>query len=409
MKWPRSKLAWTGWVAGLGGAAVLVALLVAWSGVYNVAATAGHQPWIEWFLELGMRRSVNAQSIGIETRDIPLDDSLALGAAHYHAGCAPCHGGPGLPRNSIYTEMLPAPPRLEEYLVEWSRPELFWIVKHGIKYAGMPAWSGVERDDEVWALVAFLKEYPSVDEPRYRELVSGNADTRMLSPELLAEFGPASLRLTACARCHETSDAPPTSKLIPRLAGQSREYLEAALTDYRSGRRQSGFMEPVANELERTEIAVLADYYARLAAPAHAEPLADVIDDTDLPEGDAERGRLLATRGDPARRLPACEACHGTERLARYPQLDGQPEAYLRSQLQLWQAGGRADSATGQLMSAVATRLSPQQAADLARYYASRPPFGSASDESALGGAPDGGATFGSAPGGGTTVAGSMQ
>ena len=38
--------------------------------------------------------------------------------------------------------------------------ELFWIVKHGIKYTGMPAWVALDRDDEVWAVVAFLNGTP---------------------------------------------------------------------------------------------------------------------------------------------------------------------------------------------------------------------------------------------------------
>jgi hypothetical protein len=31
-----------------------------------------------------------------------------------------------------------------------------WIVKNGLKYTGMPGWVAIERDDEIWAVVAFL-------------------------------------------------------------------------------------------------------------------------------------------------------------------------------------------------------------------------------------------------------------
>ena len=44
---------------------------------------------------------------------------------------------------------------LEDSVVDWSDEELFWIVKNGFKYTGMPAWPAQGRDDEVWAQVAF--------------------------------------------------------------------------------------------------------------------------------------------------------------------------------------------------------------------------------------------------------------
>ena len=53
--------------------------------------------------------------------------------------------------------MLPPPPELSKAAKEWKDEELFWIVKHGIKYTGMPSWVAAERDDEVWSVVAFLK------------------------------------------------------------------------------------------------------------------------------------------------------------------------------------------------------------------------------------------------------------
>ncbi len=52
-----------------------------------------------------------------------------------------------------------------------------------------------------------------------------------------------------------------------------------------------------------------------------------------------ERGRRLATEGDPANGIPACNACHGRDALASYPRLAGQNAAYMAGQLRLWKAG----------------------------------------------------------------------
>ena len=55
--------------------------------------------------------------------------------------------------------------------------ELFWIVKHGIKMSGMPAWSD-HSDEELWATVAFLKKLPRMSEQDYGALVTA----RMAQP-----------------------------------------------------------------------------------------------------------------------------------------------------------------------------------------------------------------------------------
>jgi mono/diheme cytochrome c family protein len=36
---------------------------------------------------------------------------------------------------------------------EW---QLFWIVKHGVRYTGMGAWEGLTSDEKIWAVVGFL-------------------------------------------------------------------------------------------------------------------------------------------------------------------------------------------------------------------------------------------------------------
>jgi Cytochrome C oxidase, cbb3-type, subunit III len=49
--------------------------------------------------------------------------------------------------------------------------EEFWVVKHGIKMTGMPAW-GVTHDDELlWDVVAFLRKIPELAAEQYQALV----------------------------------------------------------------------------------------------------------------------------------------------------------------------------------------------------------------------------------------------
>ena len=144
------------------------ALLVAWSGVSDIAASQGHYAFVERFLEFGMRNAVATHARGIEAPQLENPNLIRLGAGHFHRGCAFCHGPPGLPVNPIAKHMLPSPPDLAVAMRPWKERELFWIVKHGFKYTGMPGWVALERDDEIWAVVAFLKLLPTLDAKGYR-------------------------------------------------------------------------------------------------------------------------------------------------------------------------------------------------------------------------------------------------
>lgn len=134
------------------------------------------------------------------------------------------------------------------------------MARHGIQFTGMPAWSGDDRDDEVWAVVAFLEALPSMTEAEYRRYAGGHSETRNYSPQNFTTQGRPRLDLTACARCHDTAAAAPTSPYIPRLGGQDEAYLKRALYEYRDDSRQSGFMEPVADDLDDEQIERLAAY-----------------------------------------------------------------------------------------------------------------------------------------------------
>lgn len=52
----------------------------------------------------------------------------------------------------------------------YTAPELFRIVKAGVKYSAMPSWPADRRDDEMWQLVAFLRALPTMSPKTFRQL-----------------------------------------------------------------------------------------------------------------------------------------------------------------------------------------------------------------------------------------------
>lgn len=86
--------------------------------------------------------------------------------------CAACHGAPGVERGALGKGMNPEPPDLAAEAAEWSDRELFWITKHGIKLAGMPAFGVTHSDEEVWGIVAFLRRLEHISPEEYRRMAA---------------------------------------------------------------------------------------------------------------------------------------------------------------------------------------------------------------------------------------------
>ena len=149
----------------------MLGLLFVWSGVYSVAASRGHWKATEWFLTFAMRNSVKTHALGIEVPPLDNADLVALGAAHFHGGCAYCHGAPGIPTSPIAMAMLPPPPDLATDMRPWRDRELFWIIKNGIKMTGMPAFGVTHSDEELWAIVAFMKKMGDLSPEEYQRMV----------------------------------------------------------------------------------------------------------------------------------------------------------------------------------------------------------------------------------------------
>ncbi|MCP8937524.1 c-type cytochrome [Alsobacter sp. SYSU M60028] len=346
-------------------------LLFAMSGFYSVAATREHWPPVRWFFDMALARSVQFHAAGIVAPN--LDDARLVrkGAAHYEGNCAPCHGAPEAWRNPFSHQMMPEPPHLAS-TERWSDAQLFWIVKNGIKYTGMPAWAAQNRDDEVWAVVAFLRRLPGLTGSDYHRLAFGAAPARDGSDgaaregEALAQRG-APAATASCARCHGTGEVP-ADPAFPRLDVQHEAVLYKALMAYREGERASGIMQPVAALLTPDEMRAVARYYAGLRATAPATMDGNAAQ----PDGSSD-GATLAREGTP-QGVPGCAVCHdsGAPGEAR-PALDGQHAAYIAEQIEVFRSGARAKG-DGIVMTAIARLLTPEQVGAVSRYYAGLKP-----------------------------------
>lgn len=103
-------------------------------------------------------------------------------------------------------------------------------------------------------------------------VVAGTIFCAMHAPTYAADADGAVARGASkaayCYGCHQIEGyrnaAPPYS--VPKLAGQHREYIVAALKAYQSGARKHPTMRAVAASLKDEDMADIAAYYAQSAA-----------------------------------------------------------------------------------------------------------------------------------------------
>jgi mono/diheme cytochrome c family protein len=147
-----------------------VALLVLLTGAYDVAATTPHNGLTRWALSTAQHRSVAARADHVEGT-LPTDqNSLDEGFEHFDEMCVGCHGAPGIERDEIGQGMRPRPPSLQEDAEDWTDQELFWIIKHGVRLAGMPAFGPTHSDEKIWEITAFVRSLPKTTAKEYARL-----------------------------------------------------------------------------------------------------------------------------------------------------------------------------------------------------------------------------------------------
>lgn len=155
------------------GFVIAVAAALISAGYYDVAADDAHWGITRSFIESTRERSIARQSRDVGTPP-PLDDAalLAKGAEHYDEMCVDCHLAPGMEENEIRPGLNPRPPKLAERGTRRPPEQDFWIIKHGFKMTGMPAWGTTHDDHSIWAMAAIVQRLPGLSRADYDALVA---------------------------------------------------------------------------------------------------------------------------------------------------------------------------------------------------------------------------------------------
>lgn len=369
----------------IAGVTILGIIVLYFAAPINVAARIGKFPGFSWVLHTYMKQWAQNWSAWVEKPaylDLSDPALIRLGAGYFESGCAACHGAPGRERNPIVELMEPPPPALAPQIPTFSDNELYWIIWNGIRYTAMPGWTGNHREDEVWAMVAFLRNYGSLSPQDYVRLAYGDIRPSGLDGGKVSFGGPGSELKDPtqnCARCHG-DDGLGRDGTAPKIAGQSKDYLAATLAGYASGVRSSGFMQPIAAALSEAEITTLAEHYAALPATGTGVENTSKSADTRNGAEQAELktlGQRLATGGDPSRFVPVCNSCHEdggavSPRLI-YPRIAGQESRFIESWLRFYRDRPLGGTSFANVMHVAAAGLTDREIEALALWYSSQP------------------------------------
>jgi cytochrome c553 len=223
---------------------------------------------------------------------------------------------------------------------------------------------------------------PSITMPPRPSVLSFRAlSTRsvLCAATLLALLAPAAApaqpvdmekRVAPCMACHGEQGRATRDGYYPRIAGKPAGYLYNQLVNFRDGRReQYPLMIYTVLHLSDDYLLQMARFFAEQDLPYPA-PQAPAVSAATL-----ERGRTLALRGDPGRRIPACAACHG-ERLTgvapAVPGVLGLPRDYINAQFGAWRNGTRRAHAPD-CMAQIAHEMSVEDISAASAWLAAQP------------------------------------
>jgi mono/diheme cytochrome c family protein len=173
-------------VPALLGSLVTVALAAA-AGLGYVSITGLRASDTPSSLEEGMARRLRRFAVPrAEARRInpiaPSEAGLAEGLAHYADHCASCHAVDGSGNTELGRGLFPKAPDMRQSATQsLTDGELFYVIEHGIRFTGMPAWSiGTPAGEAAsWQLVHAIRQLPRLsddEKSRMEELTPRSAD-----------------------------------------------------------------------------------------------------------------------------------------------------------------------------------------------------------------------------------------
>jgi mono/diheme cytochrome c family protein len=84
------------------------------------------------------------------------EENITGGATLYLNHCAGCHGVPSNPESQFQRSFYPPAPGFFRDMPDMNDGDTFYVIKHGIRWSGMPSWDATLNDQQIWQIVVFF-------------------------------------------------------------------------------------------------------------------------------------------------------------------------------------------------------------------------------------------------------------
>jgi mono/diheme cytochrome c family protein len=145
----------SGLILGVFGTLIVTPVVLEFGWV-PVVATSDPPRWETFFGRRALDSAIARQAPKLQNPVPPTTDNLRLGLKLYRDGCSGCRGDGSNSSRWGMTGFYPRVPQFDAQLPLKPEWQLFWIVKHGVRYTGMGAWESLMSDDKIWTVVGFL-------------------------------------------------------------------------------------------------------------------------------------------------------------------------------------------------------------------------------------------------------------
>lgn len=176
--------------------------------VVGMPLAVGHRqdlPLERVYGDLAVSLAVKTQAGSVTSPVAQNARALETGRLAYTGSCAVCHGAAGDGKGTFGVTLYPPATNLQQQGTQArSDAELFWIIKNGLSFLGMPGFSDRYDDDQLWALVAYTRALGSVQ--RRAAALPPPATTAQLAVANIAgdpsQRGAAIYFAQGCDLCH---------------------------------------------------------------------------------------------------------------------------------------------------------------------------------------------------------------
>jgi thiosulfate dehydrogenase len=169
----------------LGIVITILVLLIGGLGVallgFLPTTANGHPPEMESHIAMSaLDNSVERHAPRMNNPVPPTDQNLTEGLKIYTMNCAGCHGDLDRKPSTFGRSFYPPAPNLILHPPDDAEWHVFYVIRNGVRYTGMPAWDKTLSEPDMWKVTAFLtriEKLPSAVQEYWKNSTGVSAPT----------------------------------------------------------------------------------------------------------------------------------------------------------------------------------------------------------------------------------------